>query len=140
MGCSLCTVCEEQQRLRSRRWCGCGFVWRSVGVVVSRLRHEAVYIEMWWWAAACGRAGGGGGWIREVAAPIIIFIVVVGVMVVGGGRARVKSEGFECRSQIVGGWWRAALGEPEDFGGDGGAGFESVHEAVTDVAGATDAW
>lgn len=61
-------------------------------------------------------------------------------MVVGGGRARVKSEGFECRSQIVGGWWRAALGEPEDFGGDGGAGFESVHEAVTDVAGATDAW
>lgn len=103
MGCSLCTVCEEQRRLRSRRWCGCGVVWRSVGVVVSRLRHEAVYIEMWWWAAACGRAGGGGGWIREVAAPIIIFIVVVGVMVVGGGRARVKAEGFECRSRIVGG-------------------------------------
>lgn len=92
-----------QLMYRVRGWCGCGFVWRSVGAVVSRLRHEAVYIEMWWWAAACGRAGGGGGWIREVAAPIIIFIVVVGVMVVGGGRARVKAEGFECCSRIVGG-------------------------------------
>lgn len=30
-------------------------------------------------------------------------------------------------------------GTREDSGGDSGAGFESVHEAVTDVAGATDA-
>lgn len=33
----------------------------------------------------------------------------------------------------------AALGEPEDFGRDGGTGFESVGEAVADVRGTTDA-
>lgn len=55
-----------------------------------------------------------------------------------GGSARGKAEGIG-GYRVVGGGWRASLGKPEDFGGYGGAGFESVREAIADVAGAADA-
>lgn len=85
---------------------------------------------MWWWTAACGWARGGAWGVGEAAR---IIVVIVGV---GGGSARGKAEGIGAY-QVVGGGWRASLRKPEDFGGYGGAGFESVRKAIADVAGAT---
>lgn len=87
---------------------------------------------MWWWTAACGVARGGRWRVREAAR---IIVIIVGS---GGRSARGKAEGIGA-SRVVGGGRRASLGKPEDFGGYGGAGFESVREAIADVAWAADA-
>lgn len=86
----------------------------------------------WWWTAARGGARRGGWGVGEAARTIV---VIVGR---GRGSARGEAEGVEGYRVVCGGW-RASLGEPQDFGGNGGAGFESVRDAVADVAGAADA-
>lgn len=87
---------------------------------------------MWWRPTAGGGARGGGWRVGEVSR---IIVVIVGG---GGGSARGKAEGVD-GYRIVGRAWRASLGEPENFGGYGGTGFESVREAIADVVGAADA-
>lgn len=87
---------------------------------------------MWWWTAACGGARGGGWGVGEAAR---IIVIIVGS---GGRSARGKAVGIGAY-RVVGGGWRASLRKPEDFSGYGGAGFESVREAIADMAGAADA-